>query len=229
MFDLVKDTWNPLGGKCYHNCNYCWSMGEKGLVKRYDMKKYKGPPRLIEGAFKKKFKPNTLVFVCDMCDLFANWIPSGWIRRVIDYTKRFPKTWFLFLTKNPMRYLEFKFPPNAILGSTIETDMASFNTPSAIKNYTEISNAPLPASRIKPMIELTHAYKMLSLEPILDFSISFPVSLRLIEPKFVYIGYDNYGYKLPEPPLNKADMLVSELRKFTTVYWKTRRKAWWEL
>jgi len=43
MFDLGTLSWNPLGGTCSFNCIYCWSMGEKGLVKRYKMKKYQGP------------------------------------------------------------------------------------------------------------------------------------------------------------------------------------------
>ena len=54
-------------------------MGERGLVNRYDMKKYRGEPRLYEKVLKKKFKDTDFVFVQDMSDLFANSVPSEYI------------------------------------------------------------------------------------------------------------------------------------------------------
>ncbi|MDH5419441.1 MAG: hypothetical protein OEX06_03820, partial [Candidatus Bathyarchaeota archaeon] len=60
MFDLGTLSWNPLAGRCPFECIYCWSMGEKGLVKRYKMKKYEGSPRLMEQAF-KTFKEGEFV------------------------------------------------------------------------------------------------------------------------------------------------------------------------
>jgi len=41
---------------------------------------------------------------------------------VLKVVKETPKATFLFLTKNPARYLEFNFPNNVILGATIETN-----------------------------------------------------------------------------------------------------------
>jgi len=50
-----------------------------------------------------------------------------------------------------------------------------------------------------------------------------------LEPEFIYIGYDNYGNKLPEPPLSMVLRLINALRSHgITVYEKTLRKAWYE-
>lgn len=50
-------------------------------------------------------KPQT-VFVCSMSDLFGRWVPLSWIRDVLDACQRAPQHRYIFLTKNPARYLE---------------------------------------------------------------------------------------------------------------------------
>ena len=50
-------------------------------------------------------EPRT-VFVCSMSDLFGKWVPLSWIRDVLDACQRAPQHRYLFLTKNPTRYLE---------------------------------------------------------------------------------------------------------------------------
>ena len=50
--------------------------------------------------------------------------------------------------------------------------------------------------------------------------------IRDINPFMVYVGYDNYGYRLPEPPLAKTLRLIRELESFTIVVRKTLRPAW---
>ena len=124
MFSVVTRTWNPVSG-CLHGCVYCWAR-RLALTKLRNTRRYREgfKPRLNPEEFRRRFSEGDLVFVCDMGDLFGEWVPSEWIERVIEYTGRFPRTDFLFLTKNPARYHEFldKFPPNAILGATIETN-----------------------------------------------------------------------------------------------------------
>jgi protein gp37 len=60
------------------------------------------------------------VFVCSMADLFGRWVPEEWIQRVLDATKEGPDWNFLYLTKNPNRYMEFDFPKNSWLGTTVD-------------------------------------------------------------------------------------------------------------
>ena len=220
MFDLGTLSWNPLGGGCPYNCIYCWSMGEKGLVKRYKMKKYQGPPRLMEKEF-KTFKEGEFVFVQDMSDLLAETVPKECIERILEHAKKFPKTTFLLLTKNPERYWEFKdrIPSNCICGATVETNRD--------KEYRKISRAPLPTERLVAMRLLRNdVRKMISIEPIMDFDLDdFVNEIEAIRPSFVYIGYDNYNYGLSEPLLPKTKELVTELQGFTEVRTKSYSKA----
>ena len=222
MFNIVSRTWNPVSG-CYHDCKYCWAR-KYALQKLRHTKRYsKGfIPRLNMEEFKVKFNEG-LVFVTDMGDLFGSWVKKSWILKVINYTKKFPNTLFLYLTKNPRRYHEFieEFPENAILGATIETNDDKLY----MKHF--ISKAPLPSDRYRAMAELDWKYKFIAIEPILDFNLrTFVKWIKEINPFMVYIGYDNYENKLPEPELNKTMKLIKELSAFTLVIKKTIRPAW---
>ncbi len=222
MFPFITKTWNPLGGRCSHDCSYCWSMGENGLVKKYNMSKYTGAPRLIEKEFEKKFNKDDFVFVCDMTDLFSNSVLSGQIIKVLDYCAD-SSAKFLLLTKNPERYKAFAYhgyiSTNAILGATIESN----------RDCCSYSAAPCNPYRIKAMIDLRAECleydRFISIEPIMDFDSDFVTMIECIKPWAVAIGYDNYKNNLPEPALEKTNQLIEELKKFTMVYVKTLREA----
>jgi len=50
-----------------------------------------------------------------------------------------------------------------------------------------------------------------------------------IDPEVIYIGYDNYNSKLPEPSLKKTELLATTLiDSGYDVRLKTLRYAWWE-
>ena len=50
------------------------------------------------------------VFVCSMSDLFGEWVPDEYIKRVFDACAAAPWHRYLFLTKNPKRYAQFGDP-----------------------------------------------------------------------------------------------------------------------
>lgn len=52
----------------------------------------------------KKEGPQT-IFVCSMADLFGDWVPDEWIEAVFDSCRKAPQHRYLFLTKNPARYV----------------------------------------------------------------------------------------------------------------------------
>lgn len=57
------------------------------------------------GDLKKKgFGKN--IFVCSMSDLFGTWVPDEVIKKVFDSCIDAPNHRYLFLTKNPRRYME---------------------------------------------------------------------------------------------------------------------------
>lgn len=73
------------------------------------------------------------IFVCSMADLFGNWVPREWIEKVFDACKAAEGHRYLFLTKNPARYIELAeagiLPEgdNFWYGSTVtDPDMPAF-------------------------------------------------------------------------------------------------------
>lgn len=148
-----------------------------------------------------------------------SWVPREWIESVLRVVRSKPTVRFLFLTKNPARYLEFvdEFSDNAILGATIETN----------RDY-KLSRAPPPKERYEAMLKLRWRWKAIFIEPILDFDEEFIRWIRDIGPCVIYVGYDNYGNRLPEPSLARAEMLLRELMGTAELRLGTLRRAWYE-
>jgi len=148
-----------------------------------------------------------------------SWVPRDWIEGVLRVVRSKPRARFLFLTKNPARYLEFidEFSGNVVLGATIETN----------RDY-GLSRAPPPRERYEAMRRLNWRWKVVVIEPILDFDMELIDWLYEIKPCVVYVGYDNYGNRLPEPKLAKTEILLEALADITDLRPKTIRRAWYE-
>ena len=226
MFPFITDTCNPLGGHCIHGCIYCWSQSTKGLVNRFNMQKYRGQPTLYKKELQSRWKPNSFIFLCDMLDAFADDVPIENILAMLEIPRNNVESQFLLSTKNPIRYLDVleKIPRNCVLGLTIEHNLKQAN----------ISYAPQPFWRLFSMGTVVHkdngGHKVFcAIEPILKFELDrFVESIKRLNPWAVAVGYDNYHHKLPEPCLADTKELIGELEKFTVVYRKSLRKAWWE-
>ena len=109
-------TINPIKGMCKNDCFYCYA---KAMYKRFKWNKeiiYN--PDAFCDVGKAPF--GSKIFVGSMHDIFGDWIEKDIIEIIISWTKIYPKHTFIFLTKNPRRYLEFKFPKNCWLGETID-------------------------------------------------------------------------------------------------------------
>lgn len=215
MFNFITISWNPVIG-CLHNCKYCWAkrLAETELS---NLPKYKEgfKPKIVEKELNKKFNRD-FVFVSSMGDLFGEWVPKEWILRVLNVIRSNKQAYFLLLTKNPERYLEFldKIPENCILGATIETNRSTI----------EISNAPIPKLRIEAMrkvSEQSNHILMISVEPVIDFDLEeFVEGIKSIKPYFVVIGKNNSEVSLPEPSIQKLIKFKTFLSKFTKVILK---------
>ncbi len=48
------------------------------------------------------------IFVCSMADLFGAWVPDSWIEEAFKACEKAPQHKYLFLTKNPARYVELQ-------------------------------------------------------------------------------------------------------------------------
>jgi protein gp37 len=123
--EWARWSWNPVTG-CKHGCEYCYA---EDIANRFFKEKFEPtfrPERLTapqNTKYPEKAKSDTgykNVFVCSMADLFGDWVPKEWIDAVLESVKSSPQWNFLFLTKNPRRLLEFEFPDNAWVGTTVD-------------------------------------------------------------------------------------------------------------
>ena len=163
---------------------------------------------------KKELQTNlgnsNFIFVGSSTDMWAAEVPTGWIQKVIQHTKKYNNT-YLFQTKFPIRFLEFirSFNQDYILGTTLETN----------RGY-DLSMAPLPMERWM-QFKLIKDYKvrmMISIEPIMDFDLeNFLYMLRKIKPEFISIGADSKKNDLIEPSSKKIKELIYYLKGFTKV------------
>lgn len=215
MFEFMTKTWNPVKG-CRHNCIYCWACDLANGKLKHTLKYADGfEPKFIADELNRSFKAGDFIFVVDMGDLFGRWVPSEWIKSVLDRIRILKEASFLLMTKNPARYLDFNIPDNCVCGATVESDIEW-----------HVGCAPLPTSRLRVMT-FPFSRKFISIEPILDFNLNYFVQmLKRVQPEFVAVGYDNYKHQLPEPALEKTQELIEQLSKFTKVYTKTLRERY---
>lgn len=154
--DWCDSTWNPVTG-CLHGCEYCYARGIANRFKGYEpeeaLHEFNSPVfvrhRNDDGEWGKEYKcvypygfDPTLhryhlndyigkkgrnIFVCSMADLFGKWVPDNWIEEVFKACEKAPQHNYLFLTKNPQRYVDLgysgKLPEkdNMWYGSTVTT------------------------------------------------------------------------------------------------------------
>lgn len=127
--DWCDSSWNPISG-CYHNCEYCYArsiatrFGKNLPDFSYFAVQNKGlhllDNKIDKTAYPFGFEPTFYsyrlgdyinkkgrsIFVCSMSDLFGEWVPLDWIKTIFEYCLKAPQHTYLFLTKNPKRYLE---------------------------------------------------------------------------------------------------------------------------
>ncbi len=122
------------------NGNYTLGSNEKKYIRRINGKVTYAPyPFVFEPTFHKyllgksqEWRKTRTIFVCSMADLFGDWVPDGWIEQVFNACEKAPQHRYLFLTKNPKRYLELgktgRLPRkrNFWYGSTVTTPNDSY-------------------------------------------------------------------------------------------------------
>lgn len=111
MYDFVTHTWNPVKGKCAHDCSYCY---------------------LDRKELKTELGSKNFIFVGSSTDMFAKDVDPHWIEQVLEKCKACDNR-YLLQTKNPEAMIRFKLPRNFEYCTTIETNRVYTqmgNTPS---------------------------------------------------------------------------------------------------
>lgn len=103
-----------------------------------------------------KLKMGNNIFVGAMADVFGAWVPDEWIKQILDVCKEYTIHNYLFLTKNPERYIQYGVPTqeNLWYGTTITCDADVDRITSLIIDArTFVSIEPLQESISKENIE----------------------------------------------------------------------------
>jgi protein gp37 len=101
------------------------------------------------------------IFVCDMGELFGNYIPRAWQEEIFTTIKLCPYHRFYLLTKQPQNLVKFSpFPENCWVGVTITNQHTN-------------ANANLSDS-LRALIDIDAKVKFVSFEPLLEeINVSF--------------------------------------------------------
>lgn len=217
MYKFVTNTWNPIKGKCLHDCTYCYMKP----IPQYSK------PMLIEYELSAPLK-GTSFFIGSSTDAFANNIPSEWINKILNHClEEYEKgncSSFLLQSKNPKRFLEFINHPimeRCMLCTTIETN----------RFYPDfMRNAPKIEERVEAMeeIALQGRATMITAEPLMQFDLGTMLEyIKRCQPKVVNIGRNTRReIELPEPTKEEVQLLISGLKEFTKVHVKENGKCW---
>lgn len=176
-------TWNPVTG-CRHGCPYCYARRDANrfgkmlqdrsgypeahsglhcLENKIDGNPY---PYIFEPTFQRfrlgepaQVQTPQSIFVCSMSDLFGDWVPDEWIEEVFAACERAPQHTYIFLTKNPDRYLDLedagKLPirDNMWYGSTV-----TFDYPDDSPEYCVSSQVANTFLSIEPLLGMPTSY-----------------------------------------------------------------------
>jgi len=91
MYPFVTHTWNPIRGKCPHDCSYCY-------MKVYPQKEL----RFVESEMETNLGEGNFIFVGSSTDMWAVSVPDKWIDCSLNRCHLFVNR-YLFQSKNPER------------------------------------------------------------------------------------------------------------------------------
>ncbi len=193
--DWCDKTWNPISGKCLHNCGYCYM--HRFWLLHPDMAKHQ-----LKGNYLADNMPKnpSKIFVGSSTDMWGSWVHDEWIDKVLNKVEKNPQHTFQFLTKNPERYGDYKsLPKNGWYGTTIDgTDKTISNLRYLVETVPDrlkfVSFEPLIE---KPDIGSCHDFSKLG---------------------WVIIGADS-SRGANKPPKKWADLLISWCRQDNIPVW----------
>jgi protein gp37 len=210
--EWARWSWNPVTG-CLHDCVYCYARDianrffPEGFKPTYHPERLAAPQNTKVPAAAVDNQALRNVFVCSMADLFGAWVPAEWIQSVLDACEAAPQWNFLFLTKNPSRLPEFRFPANSWVGTTVDTQARAGPAQEAL-------------ARVNPEVGAT----FVSCEPLRE-EVLFPDPIAF---DWMIVGGQSSSSKCPEfqPEWDWVEGLLWQAREANCrVYFKPNLKA----
>lgn len=142
----------------------------------------------------KSWKKPRTIFVCSMADLFGGWVPDEWIEQVFEACEAAPQHRYLFLAKNPKRYVD-------LYGNGILRVRDSFWYGSTITG----ANEPFFFSRMPD----DNPHTFCSIEPIIE-----PVGTMQEMPDWVIVGAETGNRKGKVAPCKEwIDEIAAECKR----------------
>lgn len=140
------------------------------------------------------WKKPRAIFVCSMADLFGEWVPDECIEQVFEACEAAPQHRYLFLTKNPKRYVD-------LYGNGILRVRDSFWYGSTITG----ANEPFFFSQVPD----DNPHTFCSIEPILE-----PVGTMQVMPDWVIVGAETSNRKGKVVPQKEwIDEIAAECKR----------------
>jgi len=198
-------SWNPITGCLGPDgkglCNYCYA---RDIRKRFDPAE-----RIYVDNFKPTFHPERLdapkntkipkgkenepgihnVFAVSMGDLWGHWISDICIDQILYTATRNPQWNFMFLTKNPSRYLAFAaaIPPNAWIGATADTQERA-DTALDVFDKLDVPNVKfLSCEPLSERIFLDDAYGRIPIDWLIIGGRSRSTGMPAMQPKWEWV------------------------------------------
>jgi protein gp37 len=187
--NAITGCWGPGGAEDEpKRCPWCYAHD----IARHNAGKFGYPaddpfrptfhPKRLEQIRQRK-KPAT-IFMVSMGDAWGEWAPTFWIKAMLDTVRACPQHRFIFLTKNPQRYLAFSpFPANVAVGATATDQQMATEALSCLGQV----EAPVRFLSCEPLLGRISLPK----RPPIDWLIIGALSLRdgrTQQPDFVWCG-----------------------------------------
>lgn len=137
-------TWNPVTG-CKRGCSYCYA---RRIHERFNKTPFSEiifhPSRLYDD---KQLKEPSTIFVGSMSDI--DYWPADVTIKIIEACAKMHKHTFMFLSKNPMSYWDYSWPPNTMQGLTMELTQTQHCQE---ENIEQMCRYPRPFLSFEPLL-----------------------------------------------------------------------------
>ena len=146
--DWARWSFSVVTG-CKHDCPYCYITDFVSSVPMFHPDRLSAPMNIAPPVTNDI--RDRRVFAGSLADMFGRWVLSEWIEAIIDVFRACPAWIFIICTKFPQRLLEFPFPQNVWIGTTIDKQERVASAEDAFAQLRERDPERMLFAAIEPM------------------------------------------------------------------------------